>query len=178
VVAPVWEADPERWFRDIRVNLYGTFLCCRSFSRLMVARRSGYIINVLGGGISDPHPYSTSYASSKTGLMRLTEGLAAETREHGVKVFALAPPAVLTDMTRFIMEDPEARRWRPEFRDIFANRWDHPPGVVAEMAINLMSGRADALTGRCFDATADFDAIIAQSPDILEKDRLTLRVRR
>lgn len=178
VIAPVWEADPERWFRDLRVNLYGSFLCARAFVGGMVSRGRGYVINIVSsGGVGDPHPYCTSYASSKAGLMRLTEGLAAEVRPHGVKVFALAPPAVLTDMTRFIMDDPGGQRWRPGFSRIFSEGRGAPPELIAERALDLVSGRADALTGRYLPAAGDWDSIIEQAADIVAQDRLTLRIR-
>lgn len=177
VIGPVWEVDPEQWFRDIRTNLFGTFLCCRAVARRMVARGRGYILNTVGGGVNDPHPYCTSYASSKTGLLRLTEGLAAEAKSHGVKVFALAPPAVLTAMTRFIMDDPGGKKWRPHFPEIFERGWDGPPEVVAQLALNLVSGRADALTGRYFDAMRDFEETVASTESIVEQDLLTLRLR-
>ncbi len=179
VVAPVWEADPEKWFRDVRTNLYGSFLCCRAFVPGMVERGSGYVLNVVSsGGVGDPHPYSSSYAGSKAGLMRLTEGLAAECREHGVKVFAVAPPAIRTAMTEFLMDDPGGRRWRPSFRRIFEEGRDAPPELVAELALNLVSGRADELTGRYFLATSDFDDLIARKDEILRDDLLTLRIRK
>jgi NAD(P)-dependent dehydrogenase (short-subunit alcohol dehydrogenase family) len=177
VIGPVWEVDPGQWFRDIRTNLYGTFLCCQSVVRRMVPRGRGYVLNTVGGGVSDPHPYCTSYASSKTGLLRLTEGLAAEAAPHGVKVFALAPTAVLTDMTRFIMDDPGGRKWRPNFKEIFEQGRDGPPEVVANLALNLVSGRADALVGRYFEATADFEQLLARAEEVLADDLLTLRIR-
>jgi len=177
-VGPIWEADPEKWFKDIRVNLYGSFLVCRAVVRGMVARKSGYVINtVSSGGVGDPHPYSTSYASSKTGLMRLTEGLAKEVEEYGVKVFALAPPAVLTDMTKFIMNDPGGKKWRPGFSKIFSEGQDYPPERVAELVVKLVSGKADKLTGRYFRVSQDFDEIIAKADEILSDDLLTLRIR-
>ena len=177
-IGPLWEADPDRWFRDVRVNLYGSFLCCRAVVARMVARGAGYVINVVSsGGVGDPHPYSTSYASSKAGLMRLTEGLAKEAEPHGVKVFALAPPAVLTEMTRFIMTDPGGRKWRPTFERIFSEGRDHPAECVADVAVKLVSGRADALTGRYFLATRDFDKTVEQTDAILERDLMTLRLR-
>ena len=179
VIGPVWEVDPERWFRDIRVNLYGNFLVCHSLVGHMVERGSGYVVNIVStGGLSDPHPHCTSYASSKTGLMRLTEGLAAETAEHGLKVFAVGPPAILTDMTRFILEDEGGKKWRPGFDRFFAEGRDYPPEAVAETVLTLVSGRADALTGRYFDVRDDLDALFAQTDDILAEDRLTLRIRR
>jgi NAD(P)-dependent dehydrogenase (short-subunit alcohol dehydrogenase family) len=178
VIAPVWEADPERWFRDVRVNLYGSFLCARAFVGGMVSRGRGYVINIISsGGVGDPHPYCTSYASSKAGLMRLTEGLAAEVREHGVKVFALAPPAVLTEMTRFIMEDPGGRHWRPGFGRIFEEGRGTRPEAIAERVLELVSGSADALTGRYVPAAGDLAELVRQADDILAHDRLTLRIR-
>ena len=177
-IGPVWEADPERWFRDIRVNLYGSFLCCRAAVKRMVERKRGYVINMASsGGVGDPHPHCTSYASSKAGLVRLTEGLAKEAEPHGIKVFAIGPPAILTDMTRFILDDPAGQRWRPGFADIFSEGRDHPPQLVADLCLNLVSGRADALTGRFFLATRDFDDTIAQTDAIVAADRLALRLR-
>lgn len=177
-IAPVWEADPDRWFRDVRVNLYGSFLCCRAVARGMVRRGSGALINIASsGGVGDAHPYCTSYACSKTALVRLTEGLARELEPHGVKAFVIGPPAILTDMTRFIMDDPGGRKWRPGFARIFEDGRDSPPELVAELAVRLASGRADALTGRFFLATRDFDELVAQADAILKDDLLTLRMR-
>jgi 2,3-dihydro-2,3-dihydroxybenzoate dehydrogenase len=179
VIGPVWEVDPERWFRDVRVNLYGTFLVCRAVVGRMVPRKRGYVINVVSsGGVGDPHPYSTSYASSKTGLMRLTEGLAQEVADYGIKVFAVAPPAILTEMTRFILNDPGGQKWRPTFRHIFEQGRDHPPERIADLVLELVSGKADRLTGRYILATQRLEALIAQADRIVEQDLWTLRIRR
>lgn len=179
VIGPVWEVDPEKWFRDVRVNLYGSFLVCRAVVKGMVERKKGYVINIASsGGVGDPHPYSTSYASSKTGLVRLTEGLAKEVQEHGVKVFAVGPPTVLTEMTRFIMNDPGGKRWRPGFGRIFEEGRGHLPEVVADFILELVSGKADRLTGRYFLPHQALDEIIERTDEIISKDLLTLRMRR
>ena len=178
-IGPVWEADPERWFRDVRVNLYGSFLVCRAVVGGMVERRKGYVINIVSsGGVGDPHPYSTSYASSKTGLMRLTEGLAKEAQGYGVKVFAVGPPAILTEMTRFIMDDPGGKTWRPGFGKNLLEAHGHKPEVVASFILELLSGKADHLTGRYFLPHQSLDDIIARSDEIISGDLLTLRIRR
>jgi len=178
-VGPLWEAPPETWFRDIRVGLFGGFLCCRAVLGKMVPRERGTIINMVSsGGVGDPHAYSTSYACTKTALMRLTEGLAREAAPHGIKVFALAPPAVHTEMTQFIMDDPGGRRWRPEFRERFADGSAfHPASLLGRWTVDLLSGRADALTGRYFLATRDFDEVVSQADRILQDDLMTLRIR-
>lgn len=177
-IGNVWELDPDRWFRDTRVNLFGSFLCCRAFVGRMVQRRQGRVINMVSaGGVGDPHPQCTSYACSKTALMRLTEGLAAEAAPHGVSVFALAPPAVDTAMTRYILESPEGRQHRPNFKELFENHEDRPPQLIAEWCLKLLGGRADRLTGRYFLATEDFEAILAATDTILAEDLMTLRLR-
>jgi NAD(P)-dependent dehydrogenase (short-subunit alcohol dehydrogenase family) len=179
VIAPVWEADPEKWFRDVQVNLYGSFLVCRAVVGRMVVRRRGYVINIVSsGGVGDPHPYSTSYASSKAGLMRLTEGLAKEVDEYGIKVFAVAPPAILTEMTRFIMHDPGGKTWRPSFPRIFEESRDAPPEAVAECCVRLVQGEADELTGRYLLVTQDLDALAARADAIIAHDLWTLRIRK
>lgn len=177
-IGPLWEADPERWMRDIRVNLCGTFLVCRSVVRTMVPRESGYVVNIVSsGGVGDPHPHSTSYASSKAGLMRMTEGLAKEVGGHGIKVFAVAPPAILTEMTRFIMNDPGGKKWRPGFEHIFEGDRAHPPEMVANFILDLLSGKADKLTGRFLLPHRGLETFLAQEECILANDLLTLRIR-
>ncbi|MBC8235481.1 SDR family oxidoreductase [bacterium] len=178
-IGPVWEADPERWFRDVRTNLYGNFLVCRAIVKRMVERKTGYVINIVSsGGVGDPHPYSTSYASSKTGFMRLTEGLAKEVQEHGIKVFAVGPPAILTEMTKFIMNDPGGKKWRPGFgKDLLEGR-GHQPEVVANFILELVSGKADRLTGRYFLPYQSLDELINRTEEIISNDLLTLRIKR
>ena len=110
--------------------------------------------------------------------MRMTEGLAREVSPHGIKVFALAPPAVQTEMTQFIMDDPGGRKWRPEFKERFADGSAfQPAALLGQWTINLLSGRADVLTGRYFLATRDFDEVVAQAERILAEDLMTLRIR-
>jgi NAD(P)-dependent dehydrogenase (short-subunit alcohol dehydrogenase family) len=179
VIGPVWEVDPELWFRDIRVNLYGAFLCSRAALKRMVPRGRGYLVNMVSeGGLSDPHPYSTSYACSKTGLMRLTEAIAKEGEPHGITALAVAPPAVLTDMTRFIMEDPGGRKWRPSFERLFAEHHDRPAAEIGEFVAELLHSDCEALSGRFIPCTAALESLRADARRIVEEDLLTLRIRR
>ena len=180
VIGPVWECDPDRWFRDVRTNLYGSFLVTRSLVKPMVDRKSGYVINIVSsGGVGDPHPFSSSYACSKTGLMRLTEGLAAETREQGVKVFAVGPPAIRSEMTKFIAYGSEGKRWRPGFDRIFDEGSDvASPTIVGDLILRLVNGEADALTGRYVEPHRPLGEVLARTDEILEKDLYTLRIRR
>lgn len=177
-IGPVWEADPDVWFRDVRTNLYGSFLCCRYVVEKMVERNDGYVINIVSsGGVGDPHPHSTSYASSKTGLMRLTEGLAAEAAEFGVKVFAVGPPAIKTAMTDFIANDESGKKWRPNFSSIFEEGRDAPVEEIAGFVSSLTDGDVDGLSGRFFHPRKGLQHYVDESEKIVEGDLWTLRLR-
>lgn len=176
-IGPMWEADPDTWFRDVRTNLYGSFLCCRYVVERMIQRHAGYVVNIVSsGGVGDPHPHSTSYAASKTGLMRLTEGLAAEASEHGVKVFAVGPPAIKTAMTDFIATDESGKKWRPNFSSIFEEGRDAPVEEIAAFVASLTDGSVDALTGRFFDPKLGREYYTREMGKILEGDAWTLRI--
>jgi len=176
-IGPLWEADPERWWRDVTVNLRGTFLCCRSVVRRMAERGGGYVLNMAGGGVDDPHAYTSAYACSKVAVLRLTEALAKEAQPLGIRAFAMQPPVVLTEMVRFIADSPEGRKWRPGFRGIL-KEGPEPMGAIVGLALRLLSGEFDSLSGRYFEAVSDLDATLAQAEAIGRDDRLVLRIRR
>jgi NAD(P)-dependent dehydrogenase (short-subunit alcohol dehydrogenase family) len=179
-IGPTWEVDPETWWTDVATNLLGTFLCCREVVPGMVARGKGRVINLIGGGTDTPLPYGSGYAASKAGVMRLTETLAVELKEHGVMVFALRPGFVRTDMSEYQLTE-ENRRWLPHTAQRFAEGKNSPPRLAANLAVEFASGRFDALTGRYIRVKDykgdDLDEVEAHIPEILEKDLRTLRMR-
>ncbi len=85
----------ETWDAVIAVNLRGPFLMCKYALPVMIAQRSGVIINIssqagFGGG--------TAYASAKAGLNALSRGIARQHAEHGIRSCTIAPGAVQTPM--------------------------------------------------------------------------------
>jgi NAD(P)-dependent dehydrogenase (short-subunit alcohol dehydrogenase family) len=175
-IGPVWEVDPDKWLRDVLVSLYGSFLCSRAAIKGMLERRGGYILNMFGGG-RVPQPYMSAYVSAKAGLLLLTESMAGEVEAFGVKVFAIRPGSVRTAMTESIINSPEGRKWRPDFQRIFDQSQDVNRDRVVSLALDLVSGQADALTGCLFDAERDFATTILNADTILEDDLLKLRLR-
>ena len=169
--------DADRWVRDATVNLIGTFQVTRAALPGMIARGGGYVISMVGAGVQAPHLYTTAYDSSKAGVVRLTEALAKEAADHGIKAFALSPGTVRTAMTKFIAESPEGRRWRPAFGAIFTEGRDVSPDRAVRWCLRIASGQLDALTGRWLDGTRDPDETIRETQDILAQDKLVLRLR-
>jgi NAD(P)-dependent dehydrogenase (short-subunit alcohol dehydrogenase family) len=103
LVRPFVDMDAETWDRVIAVNLRGTFLCCRQAFRVMMAQQSGVIINLssLSGvrGV-EKFPGLSAYNVSKAGVAGLTEILAVEGKPFHIRVCAVSPGAVDTEMLR------------------------------------------------------------------------------
>jgi NAD(P)-dependent dehydrogenase (short-subunit alcohol dehydrogenase family) len=91
------------WDEVLGVNLRGTFLCCRAAFRAMIPRGGGVIVNLssLSGvrGV-EKFPGLSAYNTSKFGVAGLSEILAVEGRPHGIRVVAVSPGAVDTEMLR------------------------------------------------------------------------------
>lgn len=102
-VRPFVDMDIETWDRVIAVNLRGTFLCCREAFRIMAAQRQGVIINISSlSGVKgvEKFPGLSAYNVSKAGVAGLTEILAVEGNAHNIRVCAVSPGAVDTEMLR------------------------------------------------------------------------------
>ena len=102
-VKPFVDMDAATWDSVIGVNLRGTFLCCREAFRVMAAQRSGVIINFSSlSGVKgvEKFPGLSAYNVSKAGVASLTEILAVEGKPHNIRVCAVSPGAVDTEMLR------------------------------------------------------------------------------
>jgi NAD(P)-dependent dehydrogenase (short-subunit alcohol dehydrogenase family) len=99
---PFERIDAATWDHVLAVNLRGTFLCCREAFRAMIPR-GGVIVNLssLSGvpGV-EKFPGLSAYNSSKYGVAGLSEILAVEGRPHHIRVIAVSPGAVDTEMLR------------------------------------------------------------------------------
>ena|SRR5215472_7767219 len=103
IVRPFVDMDAETWDRVIAVNLRGTFLCCREAFRIMTAQQSGVIINLSSlSGVKgvEKFPGLSAYNVSKSGVASLTEILAVEGKPYHIRVCAVSPGAVDTEMLR------------------------------------------------------------------------------
>jgi 3-oxoacyl-[acyl-carrier protein] reductase len=95
----VLDMDPEVWERTFRVNLFGAYYATRAVLPGMIARRRGDVINVASTAGLNGAATMSAYAGSKAAMLRLTESLVAEVRRHDVRVTALLPSTVNTELS-------------------------------------------------------------------------------
>ena len=86
--------DWDEWVQAIAINLNGLVYCCRKAVEAFKPQRYGKIINLSGGGATNPLPGISAYAASKAAVVRFTETLALEVKEFGIDVNAVAPGAL------------------------------------------------------------------------------------
>jgi 3-oxoacyl-[acyl-carrier protein] reductase len=95
----------EDWNEVIDTNLRGAFNTCRAVSRKMLRRRSGAIVNLTSVVGLHGNPGQANYAASKAGIIGLTKALARELGTRGVRVNAVAPGYIDTELTNVLSED-------------------------------------------------------------------------
>jgi 3-oxoacyl-[acyl-carrier protein] reductase len=95
----------EDWDEVIDTNLRGAFNTCRAVSRKMLRRRSGAIVNLTSVVGLHGNPGQANYAASKAGVIGLTKALARELGTRGVRVNAVAPGYIDTELTNVLSEE-------------------------------------------------------------------------
>ena len=123
----------DTWRQTMSVNLDGVFLCARAVGRQMIAQKSGSIINIgsMSGRIVNWPFRHAAYNASKAAVHMLTKCLATEWAEHNIRVNALAPGYIMTELTE------EVLRAHP---DVVENHW-------AKGAVMNRIGTVDELMG-------------------------------
>lgn len=166
VIAPVWEADPAEWWRDVEVNLRGTFLCCHAVLKRMTQRRRGRIINFTSAAMAKV----TAYDCSKVAVTRFTDILARETGEYGIGVFAISVGPTHTEMMDYMLESEAGRKWLPDLAKWLEGQWQ-PIEWAGALVTVLASGKLDALTGRLISPEDNMDEMLHCIEEI-KKDEL------
>ena len=135
--APTMDTPPKRWDLVLRVNLMGTFLCCKAVLPHMVKQRSGSIINLSSRAADARHnsPAGVAYGVAKAAIEHYTFALAAEVAPYNIAVNCIKPGKTV---------DTEGMRlWNPPEEWV---KWG-PPDNMVKAAVFLAAQGAQGVTG-------------------------------
>ena len=141
---PIQMMQLEQWQNVMDVNLTGTFLCCRTFSKLMIHQGGGRIINISSLKGVEGCEGQVNYSASKAGVIGLTKALAKELGKYNIRVNALCPGFIVTDLNRH----NEEKQLIAKKRSVVDNSASLQE--VVDFSIYLASGRLDGASGRTF----------------------------
>ena len=172
-IGPITEADPQKWWDVLDVNLRGTFHAVRAALPGMMQARFGKIVAISGGGAAKPRPFFTAYAASKAGLVRMMESLAEEIRDYNIQANCLSPGGTYTVMTDEILRAGDRAGWR----DLDVARQVQmtgggPPERQLRLAMFLTSPKSNHISGRMIHVEDDWERL---ADTTLSAEAYTLR---
>ncbi len=180
-VGPALAADAEKWSATIRANLDGTFHPIRAFGAQLSALpsgRRGKIICFSGGGATKPRANFSAYGVAKTGIVRLVETIAEETRGQPLDINAIAPGAINTRLTDEVLALGPAVVGAAEYAA--AQKQKASGGGSLDKAIGLvewlLSPASDGISGRLLAAPWDpWPTLGNHAAELAASDIYTLR---
>ena len=133
----------DEWQKVIDVNLSAAFFVARTVARDMIKKRAGSIINMSSIIGLHGNGGQANYAASKAGLIGLTKSLASEVASRGVRVNAIAPGYIETDMTSVLPDEVKQK-----MLDVIPLKRTGKPQDIAQAALFFASDASSYITGQ------------------------------
>ncbi len=174
-VGPLWENDWKAWQDTIQLNLMAPANLCRLCVGWMP--EGGSIVNLSGGGATSPRPNFSAYAAAKTGIVRLTENLAVEAAGRGIRVNAVAPGAMNTEMLEAVLRAGAGSAGK-EYQKAAEQKEKGgvPPEKAAALVAYLLSDESRGISGRLISAVWDpWESLAQHTEELRTSDIYTLR---
>jgi NAD(P)-dependent dehydrogenase (short-subunit alcohol dehydrogenase family) len=169
-----WDA----WVRAIEINLFGSILVCRALLPHFKAQRYGKIVQLSGGGATNPLPRISAYAASKAAVVRFAETLADEVRRDGIDVNCIAPGALNTRLLDEVLAVGPERVGHAFYERSLKQKAQGgtPLDKGARLAVFLGSAASDGISGKLLSAVWDsWETLDQHRDDLARTDVYTLR---
>jgi NAD(P)-dependent dehydrogenase (short-subunit alcohol dehydrogenase family) len=149
--------DWSEWVRAMEINVMGSVLMCRAVLEHFKAQKYGKIIQLSGGGATNPLPRISAYAASKAAIVRFAETLAEEVRGSGIDVNCIAPGALNTRMLQEILVAGPGKVGQAFYDRSLKQKetGGAPIETGAGLAVFLASAGSDGITGKLISAVWD-----------------------
>jgi NAD(P)-dependent dehydrogenase (short-subunit alcohol dehydrogenase family) len=159
------DMDDKLWDETLKINLTGTYYCCKAFLPGMIAAGWGRIINIASTTAKVAYSHVAAYTASKHGVLGLTRALALEAARLGVTVNAICPGYLNTERTRENAQRMAEKTGKnaQDILDVFARSSPQKrliePEEVANLALLLASDAMGGMTGQAI--SVDGGAVMA-----------------
>lgn len=166
---PIWSLDVEEWWRSQHVHILAPMLFLRRILPGMVGRDRGRIIVVSALASRMVAPYLSAYCTGKIAQNRIVAEAAAELKDGAVRIFAIDPGFVFTQLAESTMTSPDAQKWLPgmvgRLREQQSKGADATGDLerCAQRCLDLASGRYDGLSGKYMELPDDIDAMLQEA---------------
>lgn len=148
----------DEWEYTIRVNLLGTVYCIRKAVSLWKnENRKGKIVCLSGGGATKGMPNFSSYAASKSAVVRTVETIALENKDYGIYINAVAPGALNTRMLDQALNAGQEAAGSDTYKKLITQKENGGASIqnAAELIAYLASDMSDGITGKLISAVWD-----------------------
>jgi 3-oxoacyl-[acyl-carrier protein] reductase len=145
------------WTKTIEINVYGSVMMARTLIPHFKAQKYGKIIQLSGGGATNPLPNLSAYAVSKAAIIRFMESIALELQEFGIEVNAIAPGALNTQMLEEIIKAGPELVGKSFYEKSLKQKQSGgaPLEIGAELTLFLASDQSKGITGKLISAQWD-----------------------
>ena len=171
------DVEWDKWVQAVEINLFGSILMCRAMLPHFRANRYGKIVQLSGGGATNPLPRISAYAASKAAVVRFAESLAEEVADDHIDVNSIAPGALNTRLLDEVLEAGPERVGESFYARSVKQKQQGGAPIErgAELAVFLGSGASDGISGKLLSAIWDPWEDLPKHRDALKQDIYTLR---
>ena len=143
---PAHEMSDEDWESVVKINLNGTFFCCRAVGKYMVKQQKGSIINIasMSGSITNKDSFNASYCASKGGVKMLSKQLAEQWARYNIRINSISPGYMRTELAIHYIDDPKNKKW---IEMVSPMKRAGMPDELMGLAIYLASDASSFVTG-------------------------------